>query len=305
MREQVFIDEQQVPREDERGRIRRRHSRHVLARDAQGNPIGTGRLTPDAHDRSHGRARGLARPPASARVMLDTLLEQARALAYPDVRMHAQTHAPCLSTRASASSVMARSSRNATFRISTCAWNWMPSCRRRNDPSPPPRPRSRNVAVESREQAMAETLRLIGDSEARVVHLHARRLTRTSARHRRCAGEAQALGSAGAAPTSACSIQEPQATGAARPPADRLAQRLSSVFAFRTPVQEEDLQYPSAFLLNDSRGYYFRSLGNRFEGEAINYASGQARAIARILQPGLGTRRAQRRTSPTGALGMP
>ena len=54
-----------------------------------------------------------------------------------------------------------------------------------------------------------------------------------------------------------------------------LAQRLTSVFALRTPVQESDLQYPSAFVLNDTGGFYFRTLGNRFEGEAINYAPGR------------------------------
>jgi hypothetical protein len=54
-----------------------------------------------------------------------------------------------------------------------------------------------------------------------------------------------------------------------------LARRLSSVFALRTPVQDSDLQYPSAFLLNDSSGFYFRTLGNRFEGEAFNYAPGR------------------------------
>ena len=42
VREQVFIVEQQVREEDEWDEFDER-SRHVLARDAQGNPIGTGR----------------------------------------------------------------------------------------------------------------------------------------------------------------------------------------------------------------------------------------------------------------------
>ena len=54
-----------------------------------------------------------------------------------------------------------------------------------------------------------------------------------------------------------------------------LAQRLPSVFAFRVCEIEPDVQYPSAFLLNDSYGFYFRTLGNRFEGEAVNYAPGR------------------------------
>jgi len=47
------------------------------------------------------------------------------------------------------------------------------------------------------------------------------------------------------------------------------------VFALRTPVEDNDLQYPSAFLLNDASGYYFRTLATRFEGEAVNYAPGR------------------------------
>ena len=47
VREQVFVVEQNVPREEEEDEHDAR-SRHVLARDLQGNPIGTGRLTQDA-----------------------------------------------------------------------------------------------------------------------------------------------------------------------------------------------------------------------------------------------------------------
>jgi len=54
-----------------------------------------------------------------------------------------------------------------------------------------------------------------------------------------------------------------------------LAQRMTSVFGLRSPVQDNDLQYPSAFLLNDASGYYFRVLGTRFEGEAVNYSPGR------------------------------
>jgi hypothetical protein len=70
-------------------------------------------------------------------------------------------------------------------------------------------------------------------------------------------------------------IQEPQQPLRRGHRLIALARRLSSVFALRTPVQDSDLQYPSAFLLNDSSGFYFRTLGNRFEGEAFNYAPGR------------------------------
>ena len=46
-----------------------------------------------------------------------------------------------------------------------------------------------------------------------------------------------------------------------------LAQRMTSVFQFRTPVDDVDLQIASAFLANDRDGYLFRALGSRWEGD--------------------------------------
>jgi predicted GNAT family N-acyltransferase len=45
-----------------------------------------------------------------------------------------------------------------------------------------------------------------------------------------------------------------------------LAQRLPSSFQIRLPEEPEDLQYPSAFIVNDRDGYLFRQFGNRHEG---------------------------------------
>lgn len=45
-----------------------------------------------------------------------------------------------------------------------------------------------------------------------------------------------------------------------------LAQRLPSVFLFRTPVEVEDLQYSSAYLLNDREGYLFRLQNDKTAG---------------------------------------
>jgi hypothetical protein len=49
-----------------------------------------------------------------------------------------------------------------------------------------------------------------------------------------------------------------------------LARRMSSAFAFRSP-QAEDLQYPSAFLLNDRSGFLLRPLASRFDAEGNTY----------------------------------
>ena len=64
-----------------------------------------------------------------------------------------------------------------------------------------------------------------------------------------------------------------------------LGQRLSSVFAFREITDPADHGYASAFIANDSGGYYFRTLGNRFDGEAALDFGGRARQLADGFMP--------------------
>jgi hypothetical protein len=54
-----------------------------------------------------------------------------------------------------------------------------------------------------------------------------------------------------------------------------LIQRLPSMILLRQPVEETDLQYPSAFLLNDRGGYLLRALASRHEALGSTYAPGR------------------------------
>ena len=45
-----------------------------------------------------------------------------------------------------------------------------------------------------------------------------------------------------------------------------LAQRLPSAFLLRTPVEADDLQYPSAYIINDRDGYLFRQQSRNYLG---------------------------------------
>jgi predicted GNAT family N-acyltransferase len=45
-----------------------------------------------------------------------------------------------------------------------------------------------------------------------------------------------------------------------------LAQRLPSAFLLRTPIEADDLQYPSAYLVNDRDGYLFRQQSSQYRG---------------------------------------
>lgn len=96
VREVVFVVEQQVPIDlewDEFDAI----SQHVLARDAAGEPIGTGRLVPP-HAGEAARIGRMAvlrawRGRHVGAALLHALVERAHELGYARLEMHAQTHA--------------------------------------------------------------------------------------------------------------------------------------------------------------------------------------------------------------------
>jgi len=91
VREPVFVVEQQCPLDEEWDALDP-VSRHVLAVDPQGQPIGTGRLTPE---RKIGRMAVLpgARGTGVGAAIVERLMEIARELGYEAVSLHAQTHA--------------------------------------------------------------------------------------------------------------------------------------------------------------------------------------------------------------------
>ncbi|MBS0556089.1 MAG: GNAT family N-acetyltransferase [Proteobacteria bacterium] len=270
VREQVFIIGQSVPREDEWDALDAT-SRHVLARDLAGNPIGTGRLTPE---RKIGRMAVLAdwRGRHVGEAIMNLLLEQARALGYRELELHAQTHAVPFYEKFGF----------ATYgdEFEECAIKHY-HMRRELEPvatrefAPlPPRPEVRSVAVESREQAAVESLALI-DAAKREVCIYTRALDPELFESDAALEALKRVAISGRGASIHILVQDPRAVATRGHRLLPLAQRLSSMFELRTPIEDNDLQYPSAFLLNDVRGYYFRVLGNRFDGEAVNYAPGR------------------------------
>ncbi|MBX3701856.1 MAG: GNAT family N-acetyltransferase, partial [Dokdonella sp.] len=91
LREQVFVLEQGVAAADELDALDAQ-SVHVAARGADGSVIGTARLTPA---RSIGRMAVLRewRGRGVGEAMLRTLVEYARARGWPELDLHAQSHA--------------------------------------------------------------------------------------------------------------------------------------------------------------------------------------------------------------------
>jgi predicted GNAT family N-acyltransferase len=91
VREQVFVEEQKVPRELELDEWDER-CEHAVACDARGEAIGTARLLPDGRI---GRMAVLGewRRRGVGTALLEALLERARKRSIRRVTLHAQTHA--------------------------------------------------------------------------------------------------------------------------------------------------------------------------------------------------------------------
>jgi len=79
-------------------------------------------------------------------------------------------------------------------------------------------------------------------------------------------------------------IQRPDEMTHDRHPLVNLAQRMPSFIQVRSPVSDEDRLYPSAFVLNDTGGYFFRVLSGRPEGEGSTRAPGRQNELRGLFE---------------------
>ncbi|MBA8887980.1 putative GNAT family N-acyltransferase [Dokdonella fugitiva] len=270
VREQVFVVEQAVPREDEIDE-QDPTSRHVVARDGDGRAIGTGRLTTA---RAIGRVAVLAdwRGRGVGQAIMRVLLEQARALGYPAVELHSQAHAipfyAALGFRTEGEPFVECGIPHQTMRIQL-----EPVAAREQAPLAPI-PEARTLVVEDREQALAAIGELLADAKYELA-IYTRDLDAALFDVAASLDAIKRVALSGRHARIRVIVHDPRKAVADGHRLVTLAQRLSSAIAIRTPVEEQDLQYPAAFLLNDRRGYLFRPLGNRLDGEGSTYAPGR------------------------------
>jgi hypothetical protein len=97
-------------------------------------------------------------------------------------------------------------------------------------------------------------------------------------------------------------IQRPDEIARDRHPLVHLAQRMPSFVQVRSPVSDEDRLYPSAFVLNDTGGYFFRVLSGRPEGEGSTARARPAERAARAVREHLAPERARSRIPPPVAI---
>ncbi len=278
VREPVFVVEQQVPIDEEWDELDAK-CRHVVARDAANRPIGTGRLTPE---RKIGRMAVLPewRGKGVGGAILVALMDEARAMGWPGVTLHAQTHAmPFYASHgfeAFGDEFMEAGIPHRTMRKALGA----------PDPGRRPRP------IPAGDAALRETVSEIDVRELsiavvgrarREIRLFTRDLEAALYAHPELLDAIRTFATSGRGPTIRILVVEPdrlRADGHALLP---LAQRLSSVFELRTPVDPEDRQAAESYLIADETAYVFRPLATRPEGSACLDGPARARQLAQAF----------------------
>jgi len=258
IRETVFVGEQDVPPELERDALDPQ-SAHVLARTLDGTPIGTGRLTPEHRI---GRMAVLPgwRGKGVGDAMLDALVGEARARGWREVALNAQ---------ASAIDFYLRHGfvpHGARFHEAGIEHQTM----RRVLSGP--------QAIADRAAAVALVAKLV-DAARREIRIYSRELDPGLLDAPEVIDALRRFATAGRGGTVRILLQDAAAPQRSHAPLLALAQRLPSIFLFREVADPVDRAYPSAFVASDAGGYYFRTLGHRFDGEADLHGPGRARQL--------------------------
>ena len=139
-------------------------------------------------------------------------------------------------------------------------------------------------AVETRDQAVAATAALVLAARSRL-WIHSRELDPGLLDAEPVLEALRRFAVQGRGREARILLHDPDAPQRAHAPLLGLAQRLPSVFQFRAVDDPVDSAYASAFIATDSGGYYFRSLGHRFDGDWDPGHPGRARQLAEAFRP--------------------
>lgn len=258
VRETVFVQEQQVPIEEEWDALDPL-CRHVIARDQNRLPIGTGRLTPE---RKIGRMAVLAdwRGQGVGEAMLAALIEQARDLGWPAVSLNAQVSAEDFYAR----------------------HGFVPHGERFHEAGIEHQSMRRALqgatAVENAAGAVAALLAITAQAR-RSLRIYSRELDPGLLDDPRALDALRRFATRTRGAEVQILLQDSDTPQRTLAPLLTLAQRLPSVFAFREVREPVDKAYASAFIANDLGGYYFRTLGHRYDGESDLEGAGRARQL--------------------------
>lgn len=262
VRKSVFIDEQHIPAEIEFDELDKL-CHHVLVRDIQFQPIGTCRLSPEG---KIGRMAVLQewRHQGVGKSMFNALIDKARNLGLSEVTANAQLGAlgfyEKLGFIKEGETFMEAGIPHQAMRLPLQPIN------KPTRPLPTPREASiEAVKVETIETTLGATLELIVKSR-RQLAIYSRDLEYSLYGQNEIVEAIKQFALRIRDGGVQIIIQDPTSIRNQLHPLIELAQRLPSRFSIRAPIEAEDLQYLSAFVINDCDGYLFRLLGNRYEG---------------------------------------
>jgi predicted GNAT family N-acyltransferase len=262
VRETVFIIEQNIPEDIEFDSLDS-SCFHFIARDDQHQAIGTSRLSPD---RKIGRMAvlGTWRKKGVGKALMIAMMDKARKLGWTELTLNAQIDVLGFYEK------FGFAKEGAVFMEANIPHQTMRLQLKPIIKSSRPAPKLRDALVEiseftTLEDTLAATLQLINKAR-RQICIYTPDLERV------LFGQADvvealkqfAINSNGG--NILIIVQDTLAVRSQPHPLIDLAQRLPSAFLLRSPVEPDDLQYPSAYLVNDRDGYLFRQQSGYYRG---------------------------------------
>lgn len=262
LRDIVFIQEQGVPEARERDGLDV-DCWHVLARDDAGQPIGCGRLTP-AHKigrmavlqewRGHGV--GLA--------LLRELVARARTQGWPEVALDAQVSAIGFYEREGFVAY------GEEFEDAGLAHRAMRLALPVDTEEQPPLRDIGVLPAGTRAETADARLQLLADTHHRL-SIYLPLLGNDAYASAEELAELRRIAISGRGAQIRILLHDPAAALRNDHRLIALAQRLPSAIQIRMPVEEADLAYVSAYLLNDAGGYLFLPEADRPQGRAARH----------------------------------
>jgi predicted GNAT family N-acyltransferase len=279
VRDDVFVLEQRVPvdldRDDDDP-----FSVHVLARALDRTPIGTGRLAPDGRIGrmavlSGWRGRGVGT------MLLQTLLELARARKFDSVTAHAQRSAAPFYLRHGF-----KPEGEPFDEAGIPHLHMRRAIEPLTQPERPPLAPARqplHLQAATREELIAITQTLLAGARhsmcVLVRELHPILLNDTAS-----LVQLRRLAISGRGASLRMIAQDLTRAFREGTRLLQLAQRLSSVIEMRRPVEPADLSYRSAFMCVDTQGYLFRPVESEMAATGSTYAPGRHAELMRLFE---------------------
>jgi predicted GNAT family N-acyltransferase len=259
LRDVVFIQEQGVPEARERDGLDV-DCWHVLARDEAGQPIGCGRLTP-AHKIGRMAVLQEWRGQGVGVALLRELIARARTQGWPEVALDAQVSAIGFYEREGFTAY------GAEFEDAGLPHRAMRMALQASVEDDTPLRDIGALAATTRSDTAAARLQLLGDARHRLA-IYLPLLGNDSYASAEELAELRRIAISGRGAQIRILLHDPAAALRNDHRLIALAQRLPSTLQIRMPVEEADLAYVSAYLLNDAGGYLFLPEANRPQGRA-------------------------------------